>query len=487
MSLDKFHLFPLLPPELRHEIYLFATPPRIVHVQQDAEDEEQFQEWFDSIGPSHIKLHPSLTYFAHNWRNTILRHRDFRSQSRLEKYGFTNSKPMKHPWKPSRRTPDIPVHWLLDHVDIAYQLLRKTRLYSQAPIPALLHTCAESRKVLISAGYRLAFGTRHHEPSTWFHFENDILFLKPDRDIEEPALLDNGHCGIGDFDIDSLQRVRKLALIGPISPRGYSLSGEPVLDAVRLLPNLDQVYYVEWDMEDFDECFTAAAKTALGRRSAESGRPLSNYERQPWRCIPIEEVDGLFRLIGKYPYEPWKIGSIGFRGEILKHFDGPTGTFFQLLVDYKMKCLEEERDKIVEEESVSPWQIPRVEIVHICTEPIARRLFADRHELWKEYVSLKERQRLLKQQQEAEAQASTPIDLRPTNILVNSPVVTNHRPMSPTPTDVQWEDDWEAFHDAHVEYVDYDDYMDMSGWYTRDDLLAHRPLFPPRQELILEP
>ncbi|KAF4626126.1 hypothetical protein G7Y89_g12039 [Cudoniella acicularis] len=53
-------------------------------------------------------------------------------------------------------------------------------LYGSSPIPALLHTCRESRQVLETCGYALSWGTRlsnNKDGWVWFNFDHDALYL----------------------------------------------------------------------------------------------------------------------------------------------------------------------------------------------------------------------------------------------------------------------------------------------------------------------
>jgi len=57
--------------------------------------------------------------------------------------------------------------------------LSSSRVYftSGTQIPALLHTCRESRNYLIKQGYELTFQTPRCEQRTWFNYNKDILIV----------------------------------------------------------------------------------------------------------------------------------------------------------------------------------------------------------------------------------------------------------------------------------------------------------------------
>ncbi|KAI1090695.1 hypothetical protein F5B19DRAFT_494119 [Rostrohypoxylon terebratum] len=201
MSLDSFHLFPRLPIELRRKIYLLATPSRIVRLRENHEGERRFRIRREFINYQKVTLHPSLSYFADEFQQIL--------------DDYVRVLP-EFEWTVEFATADHPI--VLDYY------LRQSRFFSEAPIPVLLHTRVESREVLISAGYQLAFGSRDHDPWTWFHFENDILYLEQDYDFYSFSLPDiPDELGIFDFlqssiiklDLDSLKGVRKLALTNP--------------------------------------------------------------------------------------------------------------------------------------------------------------------------------------------------------------------------------------------------------------------------------
>ncbi|KAI1651763.1 uncharacterized protein F4817DRAFT_323544 [Daldinia loculata] len=452
MTINAFHLFPFLPPEIRHEVFLLATPRRIVHVSQLHEDIDDFLERFNELVPGQVKLHPSLTYSARNWRERILSYKDIRSQRKLEFYGFTTSRPAQHPWEPSQLTPEIPVHWLLEHPDVAYELLRKSYIYSKAPIPALLHTCVESRRVLISAGYQLAFASRNHGPWTWFNFKNDVLCLKYDG-ITRYGLLDNGPWGTGNFDPQSLQQVRNLAIDAapPLLTSGHEYNPEDsALSTIRLLPKLEKIYVIEWDLLHFDIHFVrkSARSSTPNSPDADTERDTVSYGREAWRFIPIEEIDALFSLTVQYPYRSSWIGSMGYGAWRLANFNGPTGEYFSYVREYTKNCIRVDMESVAKGESVAPYQVPEVEFGHICTEAVARQLFDDRQEVWRQY-----------------------------KLLINGKEPPRPRPM--TPTDLRWQDDWEAFNEAHCSY----ELETHSAGYLLKNWKVHQP----RRELLLEP
>ncbi|EXL72031.1 hypothetical protein FOPG_12386 [Fusarium oxysporum f. sp. conglutinans race 2 54008] len=126
--------FQNLPPEIRHEIYLLATPARVVHLKAKFVNvDECYTLW---------RVSSYQGAFCH--------------------------------WRQSKN----------------YENRVRVYFYSNAPIPVLLHTCFESRDFLIKMGYQLAFKTKSHGPRTWFNYDRDVLFK--DENTCDVAQFDRG-------------------------------------------------------------------------------------------------------------------------------------------------------------------------------------------------------------------------------------------------------------------------------------------------------
>lgn len=149
---------------------MLATPPRIVHVRESwpIEDQDDFDAvWlknknnknstqdyetvkllyhFDRFQKRYQteliqpRLHPNLVHFACNWKSRIASRLRRCSQTSLDSYGFTSCSAESQPWLPTKETPKIPLHWLQDNLEVAFELIRESYLYSEAPIPPFLHT-----------------------------------------------------------------------------------------------------------------------------------------------------------------------------------------------------------------------------------------------------------------------------------------------------------------------------------------------------------
>ena len=266
--LDSFPLFMRLPPELRFRVYSLAIERRVVVVEErlldehwdlfyELEDEDVYYEDEEAAAlelykeqfvknlliPSHdLELDSSLMHFAHLWRDAIPYESQRRrrksgqemtilsrpgtgeyylpglQQTPLESFGFTGAQRRGVPWTPSEKYPDIPLRWLATEPEVCWALCRRMGLGSTTKIPALLHTCRESRSALTWHGYELAFRTRSCGPQTWFCFEHDILYLKASRDNyrgdwqERNFALKICDWEVGIFHPDDMVRVRHLAL-----------------------------------------------------------------------------------------------------------------------------------------------------------------------------------------------------------------------------------------------------------------------------------
>lgn len=396
-----FHLFCCLPPEIRIEIYLLATPPRFVHVQEGLVDHyEEFVHHFKTSAFS-LELHPSLTHFAHNWRNCLLPFgdrppgapgidflRDYPTpaQSSLERYGFTSSKPPpRQPWPATPHTPALPLRWLLNQPDLAWYFTRKSYLYSRAPIPPLLHTCSESRDALVRHGYRLAFASRTHGPRTWFHFDRDALHLNPihwDSGQEitgdvlyEADLMCRFRYSVAQFLPEDLLRVRNLSLSGvdlrdaPQLCHFLRLFGYGVSVLYLVQCTLDEELELD-QLERWDNCLHQLANPKSAHQARERFAPLirelmdkkAEQERRkvswdPWHAVECDELDYIpsdFHYMYSFQL-PWVFamssdlslhgGSRGgpFWEHKFKHPGKRTNTYFaaqgRLFADYLLELL----------------------------------------------------------------------------------------------------------------------------------------------------
>lgn len=328
MALVTFHLFPLLPLEIRREIYMLATPPRIVQVEEYFEEEwEDFKEEF-LTAPARLTLDPSLAHFAFNWRQHVSGQIRQPRQRTLEAFGFSGAEPPQRPWEPSISTPEIPLNWLGQYPEVAWDLIRRCHLYSKAPIPPLLATCSESRAELISRGYQLAFRTRSSEPRTWFNFNRDILFLNFDSEYygDYVTVLNASPWDVGQFHPTDMQRVRRIALqnsatyLRPNMPQNDQDRAERELSSIlRLFGRLDELLLVQWTWEDirewteFSPCGCPGSKNRCREHAADI--EAADAPQAPLSGIAVEELDAILCLF--LPDSSWRRNAVlatGVRG-----------------------------------------------------------------------------------------------------------------------------------------------------------------------------
>lgn len=401
-----------LPYELRCEIYMLATPPRLVHVREgwEYEDEREKQEakadpdgellfayqkfaqkLRDSPSSVDLRVHPEIAHFAHNWNQLrpLSRRQPILAQKTLVEYGFSSTECAHQPWKPTKETPSIPPSMLADRPGLAFELVRRSYLWSQAPIPPLLHTCSDSRRMLQESGYQLTFATRSHEPRTWFHFGRDRLYLKmrhdqaagrrppgPRDDISigwDNPLLSGAPWDIGQFTVADLRRVEHLFLDDRFEVT--------ITHMLPLLPNVKDIWIKGWGAEAIQECLSQASGSEALSEEAQQGR-LGSRGREIWRCVPAEEMDQVGHMY-------WCRDAIAFDTEHSNPWSGAESidiynrfknieqkmTFYQ-----DMACYVENHLK---RNLRTPRDIPTIKFVHVCPEGLAKQFVKERHMFWR--------------------------------------------------------------------------------------------------------
>ncbi|KAI0910465.1 hypothetical protein F4823DRAFT_589693 [Ustulina deusta] len=410
MAPDSFHQFASLPLELRWMIYILASPPRFVHVQEETEDWEYFEERFRTTIVQ-IKLHPSIAYFARHWRERIpfppalWRWNNGRHQTTLERYGFNGPRPNQNhqPWVSTKEVPGIPRDFLLENPDVAWEFLRIGAFYSTAPIPAMLHVTRESRQVLIDYGYELAFGTRTCGPRTWFNFKTDALYIGrlSDRDSEDRStrslLSGNSSWDIGQFEPQDLRRVRRLAL-----ESSADVVSSDCLNGTREISNIL-------------ELFNGVEELLLEEHSMRGiNHELSKYVQPDdsqllWYYTPVLEVDVLpLTIEGSPPV----LDSTGYGRRDLRSYKadnmGDGSKFFVDTARRFEEKLASRRDELVRSSSLAPWKIPKISLVCILQEWMCRALFEWRWDIWNRYQGLKKEESRSKAAEEARRSIDVP-------------------------------------------------------------------------------
>ncbi|CVL12787.1 uncharacterized protein FPRN_09923 [Fusarium proliferatum] len=370
MSFAGFHFFSLLPIELRQEIYSLATPPRFVHVLRfTKQDYNEFAERIRTT-PNAIRLDESLTHFSFNWRSQIPSQT---KQSTLERYGFSSAKSPYQPWDVTKLAPRISLDWLSENPGYAWELCREVELFSTAPIPALLHTCRESRDALIKRGYQLAFRSRSHGPQTWFNFDTDVLFISRGDDWgTSHRVLSGCAWDIGQFHPIDMQRVKRVALeesTGSLylahpsfSEANYTLAD--LSSVLRLFRHLEELLLVEWSDPYMDEIRPLKTPNARGTKQ-------HNYDTEfIWSYQPVSEVDALLQMFPPEDYmSTLAVTCIGPYGELFRnHKQLQRNEFFDIIQASLRKKLEENRNRVVSRYKPDVeewWEIPKVTAVHV--------------------------------------------------------------------------------------------------------------------------
>ncbi|KAI0438780.1 hypothetical protein F4803DRAFT_533832 [Xylaria telfairii] len=444
MAPDSFHQFAFLPFELRRMIYLFASPPRFVYVKEHHEDHEEFEERCRTT-PVQLKLHPSITYFAHNWRGRIpwspapwrpyYRHH----QLTLETYGLIGHRLRHQPWESTKEVPGIPHHFLSENPEVAWEFVRSGSFNSAAPIPTLLHVTRESRQVLIDYGYELAFRTRTCGPQVWFNFKTDVLYIgRFEREWDGRSfhflLSGNESWDIGQFDPLDLKKVRRLALnyAGDVVSSASSDGMEQISSILELFTGIEELFLEE-----------------PGLASLSYGFPRLD-DSKLWSYTPVLEVDVLSSPLERDDM----VYSTGPDHRDLKEYKERNlgdGTRFFVDVAHTLEGkLTSRRDELVPRRSVAPWKIPKISIVYIGRPSMCRSLFKWRWDSWHRFQALKEEQ--ARSNALEEAKRSIDVPKRPLYHNENSP---------PSPFTERFGDDMEALEELM--------YMESQGYSHHHD------------------
>ncbi|KAH7024920.1 uncharacterized protein B0I36DRAFT_387337 [Microdochium trichocladiopsis] len=366
-DLSLFHSFPKLPFELRRQIYLLATPQRVVHVQERF---DPFPSYEAARQDFHTHCEALCTQTQEEQprqpQGTAAR-RSLRADTlhpSLAYHGATY--PWKVPRKPGEPEP-VPLERLQRMLDrdgcppkLLWQTHRRSQLFSRAPIPAFLHVCAESRQVLIESGYELAFGTRatcsdkytaalwaivdrldpghfitsaeegdgptwaeyqvlfnarEHGGLTWFNFAADTLYVGDCEDDyvterELPLLYGDREIpwNLSVFLPQDLTRARRLALGD--SSRFVNHAGEAwaktrkLCNLLRLFPSLDEVLLAEWAL-------MGSREQGHGPSMDQVSQDRRSRASEPWFYLPMCDVDIFSRLTLKYDERQYEHIALG--------------------------------------------------------------------------------------------------------------------------------------------------------------------------------
>ncbi|RKL46404.1 hypothetical protein BFJ70_g2896 [Fusarium oxysporum] len=429
-KLDTFHLFEYLPYDLRHSIYVLATPRRVVRVEEGPVNPKEKRAWAEQDYESYFdyafenfykemlvemqvpKLHPDLAAFAHNWRHRIpwASYNSRHKQTCLEAYGFTSNQPLHEPWQPSEETPRIPTDWLVDYPELAFELTRKSCLYSDAEIPVFLHVCSESRQALVNWGYRLFFATRTTGPRTWFHPGRDRLCIPhtvesfprtDDRDYgsglpgeahtpypcPEPGLLLSGcQWDIGQYRVDDLKQVKNVILERPSTGTDQDKLANKIQSILPLLSDLDELLLEDWGLEEFGYWLYPFR----GSHAVEVKTPASSVA-----CIPVEDIDAIGYAFWERsrPVDEDRLGPLCYTGYRNSYFNeyltSPSRSqpYHVAYAEGVKARLLTWRSELTTAQAQKP-RVPTIVHVNICPESCSDMYMINRHKFWKALKSL---------------------------------------------------------------------------------------------------
>ncbi|KAF6840153.1 hypothetical protein CMUS01_04047 [Colletotrichum musicola] len=187
--------FKKIPTEIRYEIYKMTIKPRVVPIKEViSKTDDELRQWLRTA---------ELPYVDEKWQPFI----EF-NMGRLRSCPGVGLALLQLSLEAAGASPQIPKRsFLMRNPYMAWAFGCKSELYSNAPIPALLHVWRESREELRRLGYELAFATPcAPKPLTWFNFKLDILYFP---DISSRNEYTKVHPPVRPAD---LERVERLAL-----------------------------------------------------------------------------------------------------------------------------------------------------------------------------------------------------------------------------------------------------------------------------------
>lgn len=218
--------FQSLPPEIRQEIYLLATPARVVHLKAVV----------SGCKHSHCRL-------------------------RLWNYGGS-----LHDW-------------------LQHRCPLKQYFYSNAPIPVLLHTCRDSRAFLMNKGYQLAFKTSTQEPRTWFNYDRDVLCRYKITYFDVIQLDADEAARVRRLALDCFTG----CLYNPIEydepPPLHPCEKDCLYPLIEDFPALEEVLLVDWKRHTFPRELTRDTDYPVNPPSMRNRYDTTNL----WKCVKVED------------------------------------------------------------------------------------------------------------------------------------------------------------------------------------------------------
>ncbi|KAF5598947.1 hypothetical protein FPCIR_2593 [Fusarium pseudocircinatum] len=235
----------------------------------------------------------------------------------------------------------------------------KQYFYSNAPVPALLHTSRESREWLAKKGYQLAFKTQSQGPRTWFNYDRDVL------------LVDQVSCNPKQLDADEAAKVRRLAVdyitdcfydsIGyDWRPRLHSGGDACLYSFIEDFPALEEVLVVDWKRNTFP--------MELTRNTSYPVKPPSMRHRYDtenlWKCVKVED-SFLLRTMHQHdagPYTGPKIveAPLGYYGPAPNIADWGTFGHRSSYLQSELAACRRSHIRSGQKRSVGDWRAPKI-------------------------------------------------------------------------------------------------------------------------------
>lgn len=381
-SLGDFHLFIHLPPELRRKIYIMATPPRVVHVQEWPTPTITAMKNFinhhlNETLPHDIDLPSSLDHFKSYWLPKIPE--DIKAATRqktLDDYGFISSRKCSRRPIPTDKCRIDPL-WLSEQPDVAWYLCRRSELYSKAQIPPLLQTCRESRSMLKTFGYTLAFATRSSPPQTWFHFERDTLYMNREAWLynyedspHNPSLLTM------QFIPADLLCVRNLCLSFRVSQDNDD--SHFISHILRFIPRLKTLYCENCALDIAAQNPWDGQGTNIRKRLAQTQSTSSGVQKEMWTMVKADIADfkaPSLTWTRHYRQYPTAI-SENWLSQNEASFSSPDDLIQHVVMGFY------ESLQILNDRNRGAWSVPMIEIVNVGTPQLIAELLRDRREYW---------------------------------------------------------------------------------------------------------
>jgi hypothetical protein len=304
MASQTFHLFPMLPPEIRGLIWQFTLPsPRLILLREHRESTLDFLNRCKTVNQQQPQRepHPDLQYFGVDPKNHYVQ--GYLIGQQLSEFDI-------QPYEIAASAENfVPLYLQLpgSNFNAEYYALRRGYWYTASSPPTISKVCKESRRALEVSGFSLAYGTRTNDPRTWFNFKSDIIFLMHGLTLRDKlgvtACIDNTPWNIGQMRPGDMTRVRRLALdvrqpfsLTPTSNMTHSMTD--ISTAVRLFGGLEELF-LALDCEG-QECLPRGLDYSDTWGVHEKGFANSNLPRLRY-LLSQSNFQWITKLVLKYP------------------------------------------------------------------------------------------------------------------------------------------------------------------------------------------